>query len=359
MKLTDVVNQLRAVLPKYTDVFSKVLSISTITVSGGTATIVTSSSHGLSTGDNIVISDVTVHTSITAVSQSGNVFTFTTGSDHDLTFGWQEHENVNLDGFTDSAWNDSFYLVDVPNRRTFKVRSTNALPVLNTNEVLLENRRDGVNGRWSATVVDPTTFTIATVELDGTYVGGTVGASHRIAGSITIERAVEQYTAQNLSDFWMFVVPDDAELSKDRATYTDAVATRTTSDDLRLRLLDGFLVYIIKNTTQDIAAVAALDICRHDLLLPVLKSLNGARFEAGLSGSGDFKTIMTSHRAFDYNRAYLIYEYQFQMAMDITNDDQVQPEDTRAFRDIDYTEEIGGDDTTDMTITIDLDEEPL
>ena len=359
MKLSDVINQFRAVLPKYTDLFSSVIGISSITVSGGIATIDTAAAHGLTTGANITISDVQTRTPIDSVSKDGNVYTFTTSSPHDLTFGWPEHETVTFSGFTDAAWNSSFTLLAVPNRKTFKVRSSNSLPSLNTNEVLLEIRSDGVNGRWLATVVDSDTFTIAGDFVDGVYSGGTVGSSQRISGAVNIQRALEQYTKQNLSDFWMFVVMGDAEISKDRTTFSDAVSTKTTGNDMRLRLVDGFSIYVLKNTTQDIAAVEAIDICRHDLLLPVLKSVNGVRFTTGLTGSSDFRTVLLGHNAFDYNRAVLVYEYNFEVVMDLTDSDTVEDSDTRAFRDIDYTEEIGGDDTEDMTVNIDLDEEPL
>jgi len=360
MKVADIINQLRAVLPKYTNYFSDVLSISTITAVGGTATIVTSTPHGLSTGANIVISDVQTETPITAVSQDGLVFTYTTGSDHDLTLGWVEHEYVNLEGFTGSGWNDSFYLTAVPNRRNFSVRSTEALPTLNGNEILLEIRIDGVNGRYSATVVDPTTFTVSGDFNDGTYRGGIISTAQRISGAATETRALEQYTEQGFSDLWMFAVPSDARVSKDRSNYSDATSAKATGTDMRLRLIDGFSVIIIKNTTEDIAAVGAVDICRHDLLLPILKSVNGIRFETGLTYAGDFRTILIGHGFVDYNRAYLVYRYEFEVAMDLTGDDTVADGDTRAFLDADYTHNIGGDDTDPMTILpMDLDEEPL
>lgn len=357
MKLTDIINQLRAILPKYTDVFSTVLGITSINASGGVATIVTSAVHGLSTGANITIANVITHTSISAVSKDGLVFTFTTGSDHDLTLGWQE--TVTFSGFTDSVWNDSFILVGVPNRRTFKIQSTNSLPSLNTNEVLFENRVDGINGRWSATVINTTSFSITGSFIDGIYSGGTVASSPRISGAINIDRALFEYTEQNLNDFWLFAVMTDAEVSKDRTTFSDATATRATGNDMRLRLIDGFSLYIFKNVTEDIAAIDAIDVCRHDLLLPVLKSVNGVRFDTGLTGSADFRTVLLGHNAFDYNRAILVYQYEFQAVMDLTDSDTVQDEDTRAFRDVDYTHSIGGDDTEDMTVTVDLDEEPL
>lgn len=47
MKLTDIVNQLKAVLPKYTTDFSNVLSISSLARSGSVVTATTSSPHGL------------------------------------------------------------------------------------------------------------------------------------------------------------------------------------------------------------------------------------------------------------------------------------------------------------------------
>lgn len=359
MKLSDVINQLRVVLPKYTDLFSTVIGIDSISASGGVATITTSSAHGLSNGANITISDVLTRTPIDSVSKDGNVYTFTTSTPHDLTYGWPDHETVSLDGFTDSAWNNSFVVVRVQNRENFNVRSINSLPSLNTNEVLLENRIDGINGRWSATVTGASTFTITGSFDDGVYSGGTISSGQRISGAVEIQRAVEQYTAQNLNDYWMFVVMREAETSKDRSTYSDATATRSASDDMRLRLIDGFSLYVFKNTTQDIAAVSAIDICRHDLLLPILKSVNGIIFPTGLTNNSDFRTIFTGHGAFDYNRAVLIYEYNFESVMDLTNADTVEEEDTRAFRDIDYTEEIGGVDTTDLTVNVDLDEVPL
>lgn len=357
MKLADVINQLRAILPKYTDVFSNVISISSISASGGVATIVTSAVHSFSTGVGVTISDVQTRTAISAVSKDGNVYTFTTSADHDLTQGW--HTEVTLEGFTDAVWNDTFTLVGVPNRRTFKVRSSNSQPSLNTNEILLEVRSDGVNGRWRVTVVNTTTFTITGDILDGTYSGGSISSNPRISGAVNIERAITEYTEQSLTDYWLFVVMSDAAVSKDRTTFSDATATRATGNDMRLRLIDGFSLYILVNTTEDIVAIDAVDVCRHDLFLPLLRSVNGVRFDTGLTGSADFKTILLGHSAFDYNRAVLIYEYEFQSVMDLTDSDTVEDLDSRAFRDIDYTHEIGDDDTEDVTAEIDLDEEPL
>jgi hypothetical protein len=359
MKLSDVVTQLQLVLPKYTDLFSETLAIVSISATVDTATIVTSVPHRLNNSDGATLTDVATETAISAVSKSGLVFTFTTATDHDLTEGWPEHEFVELSGFTDPLWNGSFTLVDVPNRRTFKVQSTNTLPVLNTNEILEEVRMDGVNGRFGVTVVNSTTFEITGTFLAANYTGGNVRTAVRIAGAVTQERALNQYTEMQTEEMWMFVVMHDAETSKDRKTFNDAQATIPSGTELRMRLLDGFDLILIKNTTQEAAAVDAVDTVRHTLQLPILKSVYGVRFDTGLSGAGDFKTVLLGHGFISYNEAILVYGYSFQSIFDLTDNDAVVPADTKAFRDIAYEHEVGGADTETMTVGINTDEEPL
>jgi len=148
---------------------------------------------------------------------------------------------------------------------------------------------------------------------------------------------------------WAFVSMNDVIASKDRNANSDAVATFANGQEPRLRLMDGFSIFLVGNATEEIAGVGLLDIFRHDMLGPILKSVSGVRFDTGLYYSGDFKTVLTGHNYVDYNRAILIYQYNFQFSSDITLDDQAEDSDTRAFTEIDYTNSIGGDDTEDMT----------
>lgn len=364
MKISDVVNQIRLVLPNYTDYFGDVVSIDSIIASGGVATITTSSAHGLLTGSSVTLAGVETRTPISSFVKSGLNFTFTTGADHDLTFGWPENQTIELGGFTDPNWNTTFDLKDVANRRSFKVMSANSDPVLNGNEYLIEpNRIDGVNGRYSATVTGSNTFTISGGFIDGTYtpINGKVVQNVRAASVVDVDRAIEQYTEQPQNDFFIFVEPVNVEVSKDRSTYSDATATIGSGQEMRTRLIDGFTVYIFAPTSQEIAGADALDICRHDLLLPFMRTLYGVKFDTGLSVSqADYRTILKSHGVAAYNAAYLVYSYEFEVVYDLTDGDTVLPTATRAFRDIDYTLSRGGDDTQNMTIIpIDLDDTPL
>lgn len=323
--------------------------------SNAIATINTTTNHNLLANAAVTISRVGQQLPISGVSQDGLVFTFTTSRNHDLTAGYPGYETVLLGGFTDSNWNGSFTLLDTPNRRSFRIQSTNSLPTLNGNEYLHEVRIDGINGRHQATIVDPNTFTITGDFLNGDYIGGTIKTAVRIAGSVTIERALQQYTEQQINDLWMFVVMNDAEISKDRNAYNDTIASLVNGEDVRLRLIDGFSIFIVKNITDEQAAVNAMDIARHDLLGPILKSIYGARFPTGLTGEADFVAIPTGHNFVAYNRATFVYQYSFEITSDLIADDSVEFTDNKAFAEIDYTHDLP-DNTTDPIVNVELDQ---
>lgn len=356
MKLKEVITQLQLLMPGFTELFSKTLAVNSIVASGGVATI-NAPTHGLNANDPITISDIAQKNPITEVSRDGLLFTFTTSKKHDLTLGYPGYENVTIGGFTDSVWNGSFKLIDVPNRNNFIIQSTNPnLPVLNTNEYLTENRIDGINGRYPITKIDDDNFSVAGDFEDGNYLGGTIKSFVRIAGTVDINRAVEQYTKQTTDNLWMYVSMHDAVTSKNREAYSDATATNSPNEDIRTRLVDGFSVFLVRNINDETAAVDAVDICRHDLLSPICKSLFGAIFSTGLSGAGDFSAILTGHNQVESDRSILVYQYTFEFTTDLTQDDAVENTDTRAFSEIQYTHSIGGDDTENLTFDTELPE---
>ncbi len=354
MKLTEVVTQLQLLMPQFTDLFSNTLNVTSIVASGGVASI-NADTHGLLTNDPVTISEISQENPIISVSRDGLLFTFETSINHDLTLDDPNYETVTIGGFTDSVWNDSFSLVGIPDRTNFIVQSTNPnLPILNSNEYLAEIRIDGINGRYPVTVLDVDNFTVSGNFEDGDYLGGTIKTAVRIAGSVSIERAFEQYTKQIKEDLWMFVTMNDAVTSKNRTAYNDAIATIAANEDIRTRLIDGFSVFLIMNVNDETAAVDAVDVCRHDLLSPICKSLFGARFSTGLSGAGDFAAILTGHNFVQYDRATFVYQYGFEFTNDLTLEDAVKNTDTRAFSEIDFTQVMGGDDTEDLTFDAEL-----
>ncbi len=359
MRIADIVLQLRQILPGKTELFSDTLDVTSIEATATTATITTASRHRLSAGFPVTLSGVETRTPIEIAIQDGFLTQFTTSADHDLTENNPDTETVTLEGFPDSAWNAAHELVRVPNRRTFIVRNTLGLPALNGDEILLEpDRIDGINGLYEIASVTDRTFTIEGSFVPGTYtpVAGRVSSAPRIFGAITAERARDIYD-ETPRGFWLAVVPADAVVSKDRSAESDAIATRVTGEDMRLRLVDTFGVLVFAPVDRELAALSSLDICRHDLLGPIVSSLYGTRPSTGLSCDvSEFRLSFLGHRAFDYDRGVLVYEYSFQSASDLTSDDTVILSTDRAFRDVDYSQI---NLTTPATVSVNLDEEPL
>lgn len=360
MRLSELADRLQLFLPSETDLFSTQLDIVSIVSDGSTATIVTSTKHGLSDDEVVVLHGVETRTAIDSVSSVGFLHTFVTSSDHDLTEGNPDTATVPLTGFSDPAFNSDVELVDVPNRRTFTVRVAAGTPILNGDELLLEpNRLDGINGSHAITVVSNVSFTISGSFPIGslTPFSGAVSARPRIGAAVDGARALEIFE-QDADKFWCFVVPDAATVSKDRSTVSDAIATQQQGTTLRLKLLDNFSVLVFAPVSAQLAAEQAVDICRHDLLLPIVSSLFGYRPGSGLScPESEFQIVPTGHQVEDYNKAVLVYAYSFQAPVDLTADDaKLDWLGSRAFRDADVDQV---NRHTDVELAINLDEQPL
>lgn len=359
MKMQEVANHLRQYLPARTDRFHDILPIASISATSTVATVTTSANHGLVSGHVVALVGVETRTPIAAVSKSALLTTFTTSADHDLTEGNPDTPDVALFGFDAGDWNASHELVNVANRRTFTVKNLFAEPTLNGSEVLLEpNRVDGINGTYSVTVASKTTFTISGSFVAGTYtpVGGKVIGNPRIFVAASLERATAIYLDQP-ERFACFVIPGEAVVSKDRASLSDAVAAKAEGDTLRLRLLDEFSIFVYAPCSDEHAGELAVDICRHELLGPIIHSLYGLKFDTGLAcPESDFRLVLTGHGIFFYNPAYLVHGYHFQAPSDLTDDDAAERNQSRAFRDIDLS--ILGAHTP-LTATVNLDEDPL
>lgn len=359
MKLADIVEQLQRVLPSKTSLFHDTVAIASIVATTTAATITTAAAHGLVSGAIVTLSGVETRTAITASATDGLLTRFTTATDHDLTENNPDTETVTLIGFSNASWNAAHELVAVPNRRSFVVRNALGAPTLNGNEVLLEpNRLDGLNGLYEVAVSSRTSFAISGSFVAGTYtpVNGIVASQPRIAAAVSIERAQQTYD-QDPKRFWAFVVPEQATVSKDRASESDAISARMDGDTMRLRLLDNFGVLVFAPVDNELAAEESVDICRHDLLGPIVSSLYGTKPLSGLAcAMSQFRIGFTGHGVLGYDKARLIYEYGFQAPVDLTSDDAVVLEADRAYRDTDISV---GDFHADLTVRADHDEEPL
>ena len=361
MKIADIVIQMANVLPlldstKYTDL----VPVATISGDGTTATVVTSSAHGLAVNDPVYIVNVRIDTVISTVTVTGSIAVIETATDHDLTLGWPPHATVTLSGFTDGAWNSSFTLLSVPNRRKFSI-DIGALtqPTLNTNEVLEELVTGGFNGTQQvATVPNATTFTFAST-FTSTASGGDVITEIRVAGAESGARAQAEYTKQPDGEFWLFVTqPDNVSVSKDRRALGDAVSEQGPNTSFELDILDGFTVWAFVPAKNSKAGLGPSDIARDEVLLDLLLALQRFQPASGLVNSTPSRIVLSNHGPAAYNAAFYVHEFVFQIPLRMSVDDTFTLTQTVAFRDVDMT--INNPESTAvLTALVNLDEEPI
>lgn len=355
MKAKQIVNQLRAVLPKYTDKFTDKINISSLTFSGGTVTAITSSVHGLSTGNIVNIVGALAPNTITSLTQTDNIATAITQNAHDLTEGYQQ--TINISGANQSEYNGDKTLLSVIDRNTFTFQVTGNPTSPATGTILLnEDKINEYNGRFQITVIDTTTFTYTIRGAPGSPASGTivVKTKARITGAATIERAIEAYTKQNIDDYYIFVVLGALNANRDRYINVDATYRFTKDEEYRQTLIQSFSIFMIVPSKNQIAGRRARDEIE-DIRWSLYKSIVGAKLDSG--GSEGIRSGITiiNDDIFDYNGAIYIHQFVFEITFDITNDDIISPSDNVAFRDIQINYEQEDDDLLIKTDKIKLD----
>lgn len=362
MKIAEIVTQLATVLPLLsTDRYTESVAIFKLSGDGAVASIQTTVPHGLVIGSPVYITNVAIGTRISSVVLTANVATIETVTDHDLTLGWPPHATITLSGFSDSAFNDTFTLSSVPNRRKFSIDTVVSLtpPVLTGSEKLLELVPGGFNGTFQvATVVSTFTFTFAST-FTGASSGGDVVTQIRIAGAVSSGRAQDEYTRQASDDLWLFVTqPDIVSVSKDRRALGDAVSEQGPNTSYELDIIDGFTVWCFVPASTSKAGLEPSDIARDDVLRDLLLSIQRYRPTSGLAHKTPSRVILRSHGPAGYDGAVYIHEFVFEIPLRMSGDDTLMLANTVAFRDVDLTIE-NPDSNSVLTALINLDEVPI
>lgn len=363
MKAEDVVVQLRAILPRVTDLFSEKVSISSLTRSSTTVTAVTSTAHGLATGNTIIIGGALTPTDISSLTFTDGIATAITASNHDLTEGWEntkpsDSAQIQITGAGESEYNGLNNLNSVLKRTkfTYEVTGTPASPATGSPQ-LLQQFNAGYNGVHTITVVDPTTFTYEITQTPNTPAQGTIEVHKtvRISRVLNIERALEAYTKKADNKLWGFVVLDDVIPSKDRQVESDATGIRGAGTDVHQRLLTPFSVFVFIPTTSEISGAAARDQIE-DIRPFLYKALLGVRFDTSLQSETQYGIISEGDLFSAYNGAVYMHQFVFSTITDIIIEDTVDPDFNVAFRNIElnFLDEF---DTVELSANVDLDEE--
>lgn len=108
MQAQQIINQLKAVLPKYTSDFTTNLAISSLTRSSSTVTATTSTAHGLSAGNKVLITGAKTPITVSSLTRNGTYALAITASDHNLV---KNQESVEISGADQSAYNGTHDLI--------------------------------------------------------------------------------------------------------------------------------------------------------------------------------------------------------------------------------------------------------
>ncbi len=330
MKPTDVQNHLRRYLPKFTSLFTDTVPATVVVDSGVATATYTTGVRDTKIDEMIVIWDSSSLNAIVSVVKSGTEFTFTTTDVHDLTLGVSR--TATLEGFTESVWNDEFELLSVPSPTSFVIRSVNPnVPSPIDGSLVGPGEINGAHG--VSAIVGPSAITFNVPGVADQTLDVTLEFAPRIMVVPTVERMDEMYTEHAAGDFWMFVIPGDANASKDRNVLSDGITTRLGGDDPRTRFIEPYSLLVRATVGEQLAAEQVMDICRQELLRPILQSVLGFKFDQGVCDNQSFRFMMTGHHMAEYSGQTYTHEYTFESAFDVTEGDLFVPEHG-AFRDL-------------------------
>lgn len=362
MKGSDVILQIQSKLPGLTNMFSTDYPLTSLTKAGTTVTAVTTTPHGLSVGHYAYMANTNRQTDILSVTRVGTVATIVTQDPHDLTENF--FETVDMVGFTagGTVFNGNFPLLSVPNRYTYTIRVANSGATTGTGPgKLLEPWRLGFRG-WVQVVTVPTStsFTYTSADSFNATAYGTNMVARtvpRITGAASLERAQASYTKFGNNQLWAFIIMGDVVASKSRHTMTDPIGTSTAASTYRQFLMNSVYVYVFIPMTQSISGRAERDLMA-DVGKYLYKSMVGKAYPSYFVDEPVATLNFKQHHQAQYLTSYYIHEFEFEAVTEITTNDIVEPDTTRAFRDL-YLHQLNDFNVENLSTQINLDDIPI
>lgn len=360
MKSAQIVEHLRAQLPRYTDLFTAKRGIASLTRAGATVTLTTATPHGRTAGEQSQITVVGAQAPVTVVNVvvAGGVATVTTASPHDLTEGFDMTftlvgVHASLDGVRSPT--------TVPNRfkATFATAAANGTYPGGS---LIDGASRGYGGSFLATFTGASTLTYTMVvvgspPLSANVTGASVHYGMRISAGIDRLRLLEAYTSQTGDlDWWLFVIPSGASAAKDRHEQGDALKSGAPGVDVRQRILQRVEVMVVARSVNDIAARAPRDLMS-DVRVALLKSILRKSFAVGLSTDGQNQMAYVEDDLLEYTGPVYAHLFVFEQSGDVTQDDVLPFDDHVAFRDV-LSNIEPAQDGGDLGLSVNLDDAP-
>jgi len=323
MQGVEIVDRLKDIVGKYTDDFSDIIIVSSLTRSGTTATCITATDHGLITNDYITIRGATNPIIITSLTRIDNVVTAVASEATQLIdpskYAASERDSltVTLSGTDPTEYSGTFKLLSVNDDRltfTFEILDTPTTPAT-TAGYLLQPDYDGYNGSKQITVIDNTSFTFSVNESLNTPSQGTIeiATNVRIAWAATAERADDYYSKKyNDSDYsnFIFVVLGSKAVYKDGTIASDISTSIERNQDYFFHAAQDFSIYIYLPANNDTLAGTQSDKAREYEAF-ILKSIANYSFSSVLTDYKYQPTNYVGNEVDIYNTAYYVHRYDF------------------------------------------------
>lgn len=322
MRLSDLVIHTQSVLPLFTDKFSTTKAITGISKTGNNVTV-TASSHGLSGGNQVLLSGIMNAVPITSITFSGQIATCTTSVDNDLTAGFVSKVVIES---PEPVFDGTFDLVGFPSSTQFQFRFTGT-PAGSSTGTLKTFFSLGLNGVQTVTsVTDSNNFVFENTNAQ--IVGGDgdnmlMTTDIRISAASNLDILIASFTDSQDEitldkDFYGYFVFDNMTISKDRSVNTDATQNLLTSNQFKLVAINQFHFYVFVRTSDQLAGRSAIDDCL-DLAKPIYKTLLGYKPATQFVSEQEVVVAPIGHQLIDYAGPYLIYDYQFEVIEYIVN----------------------------------------
>lgn len=328
MKAIQVVNRLKDILPKYTNDFSTIINVSSLTRAGSTITCTTATAHNLETGNYATIRGAKEPIAITTITFSNGIATATCPLDHKLSDP-SLFSPANLPLYVEisgtTGYNGNWELVSVPSKLVFKFKVSGSPATYSGGFLLLEDQ-EGYNGYKQITKIDATSFSYTTTGTMLSPAQGTIKASTatRIDYSATPQRIQDHYSANasGLLETWLYVVMGQNQAFNDDNIVGDASSAKMKNQDYFNTTQQAFSLFVIIPSKTSILGGDIADTAR-GYLVPILKALANYIFTSQLSDQYTQSCQYVGNESDDYIEATYTHRFDFTVKNIIQTSDTV------------------------------------
>lgn len=343
MKAQAINDQLLNELPLYTSLFHDTLDIASMSIDTLEVTVITTTDHGLITGDLAHIQGIKEQNLLSSLTSANGIATGIATNRTDLSQNFQSKigdGTINITGADQSEYNGNVPIIDVIDSFTFtyEIEGTPITPATGT-IFLNELKSFSYNGLFQVTRIDDTTFTYTVQRelLAPDISSGIIHINPRIFVTVNFARVLEEYTEKAINKYELFIVLGETRANRNRANVNDASDSVQTGDDFRQHLISTFTCYVIAPTTTEIGAEDTRDIIE-DVRFFLFNALLRKPLQTGTSAgnSGKLKDGITyiGDDVEAYVNAYYVHRFDFETVYEITTDDAIKIPDSTALLNI-------------------------